>query len=132
MDNRKINFEKINSIYIAGPFSAKSAHKVMCNVNKALDIGIALYRKGYFPYIPHYLTFQINERMDEIGIDLDYDDCMSLNMFWLNQSDALYFIGPSPGANLELEFATKKGIPIFYSLSEVPNLNKKEGVTNHD
>ena len=116
---------KIKRIYISGPFSAKTSSKIKKNVEKVLDIGIEIIKKGHIPFMPHLLYF-LGEYAEESNKNFNYDVYMSWGLYELDHSDALYFIGPSPGANLELEFAKKKGISIYYSLGEVPDLNKKE------
>ncbi len=100
-------------IYVSGPYSASTLKERLSNVKIACMIGAKLDEKGHSPVIPHTLhylskyTDQSNETWLRIGIG------------FLMKCDALYFIGPSPGANQELEVAKRLKIPIYYGLDEV-------------
>jgi hypothetical protein len=107
-------------IYIAGPYTADTTDGKLENTNKAIDIGIQLYKKGHFPYIPH-LTHWVDVRAEQTNIDLMWEDYIKWDLEWLDLCDALLYIGKSKGADIELEFAKKKGKIIFYSLDEIVN-----------
>jgi hypothetical protein len=108
-------------IYVAGPYDpkqAKSTHDAPRiahqNVQKAAEIGLALWKMGHNPYVPHFGHY-LNIISDE-----DLTGFMGRDFEWLDACDALYFIAPSNGANRELERAKQRGMPIFYSLEQVP------------
>lgn len=103
-------------IYVAGPYTASHSRDIQKNVNKAIDIGIELVRKGHYPYIPH-LTHYIDIRPH---CDLDWKDYMRLDDKWLEACDALYYISSSKGADIELLAAKKRGLKIYTSLEDVP------------
>ena len=102
-------------IYVAGPYSANNPHNIQLNVDRAIDIGCELIKRGHNPFIPH-LTHYVWLRPEG---DFSYDKWCELDVEWLKLCDALYFIGSSNGANAELELAKKLGLKIFYSLEEV-------------
>lgn len=105
-------------VYISGPYTAKNVVGVWKNVLTACKVGVAIRKKGHFPLIPHlYNDFdEIAEAMDE---HFSWQDYMDMDLAFLERCDALYFIGPSKGANIELQRAKELGLPIYYSLDEV-------------
>jgi len=113
-------------IYVAGPYTAPNPRLTQLNVNRAIEIGCALIRKGWTPFIPH-LTHYI--WLHPKG-DFDWEVWMELDKVWLEVCDALFFIAPSRGANIELELAKKLGLKIYYKLEDVPDLSKHSEETD--
>ena len=102
-------------VYVAGPYGSPSQAEVNANIAAAVEVGKQLALRGHTPFIPHAMTAGWEKdprfvREDFLRIDFD----------WLDQSEALYFIGPSPGANRERERAERRGLPIWTSMDEVP------------
>ena len=110
-------------IYVAGPYTASDRQEIDRNVNRAIDIGIEIFNKGHFPYVPH-LTDLVDKRAKELGKELSWGDFMVWDAPWLRVCDALLFVGESRGANIELEEARRLGKTIFYSSNEVPRLER--------
>ena len=113
-------------IYVAGPYTpdrctlhdaARVAHK---NTLRAVRIGIDIMKKGHVPFIPHLTHF----------IHLETDDPLPSSFYkrydkaWLRYCDALFFIGPSKGANEEKTWAKQHGLRIFQTLSEIPKVRR--------
>ena len=109
-------------IYVAGPYSAPTIEGREANARKAIDVGLALFKKGYVPFIPH-LNHYVDEGRNEAG--LDENDYLAWDFGWLATCDLLFFIGPSPGANIELAVAQALGLSIFKDLADVPDLTKE-------
>ena len=101
-------------IYIAGPYTAADRPGIDKNVNRAIDIGMEIFGKGHFPYIPH-LTDLVDKRAKELGKELSWSDFMAWDAPWLGVCDALLFIGKSRGASMELEEARRLGKTIILS-----------------
>ena len=102
-------------VYIAGPYSNTSARQTQINVNKAIEIGCEIIKKGHNPYIPH-LTHYV--WLNPNG-DFPYEKWCELDDEWLKSCDGLFFIGHSNGATRELELAQKLNLKIFYNLEEI-------------
>lgn len=111
-------------IYVAGPYTASSYNQIQQNVNNAIDAAISVYKKGHFPYIPH-LTHWIELRSKETNQNLKWEDYLEMDRTWLDNCDALLFLNPSKGANLELEHAKNNNKKIFYSVDEIPIIERK-------
>jgi hypothetical protein len=107
-------------IYVSGPFSSDPDgifhnDKKIMEMNKSIarKIGIELAKLGHNPYVPH----------THIGgweSELSYDEIMRVHLTFVRDwADALFFIGPSKGADIEKAEAEALGIPVFTSLEEV-------------
>ncbi len=108
------------NIYVSGPMTTDkegkfhgSAEITLLNVMRAKAIGMKLAKIGYVPYVPH----------THIGgweSELDYENIMRIHLTFIRKwADALFFVGPSRGADIEKEEAKKCGIPIFTSIKEL-------------
>src|SRR6266436_7940485 len=112
-------------IYIAGPYTAQDHDGHESNTHRAIDAGIAVFRKGHYPYIPH-LTHYVDLRAKGTGTNLTWADYIAWDMPWLDMCDALLYLGKSKGADIELERARKLKKEIFFSLSEIPSVARKK------
>ena len=112
-------------IYVAGKYNAPSDGARLKNTNKAIDMGIRIYKeKGHYPHIPH-LTHWIEKRMDYNGEPPRENDYWYVfdNMI-IPKCDGLIRIckqGESKGADAEYELAKKLGIQIFETFEDIPN-----------
>lgn len=114
------------AIYVAGPYSptfatthnaARVAHQ---NTMRAINIGIKIIEKGHYPFIPHLSHFiHLNADKDYGKWYYDYDNV------WLDKCDALFYMGPSTGADEELHRVSMAKKQIFYTLDEIPNLEMR-------
>ena len=89
------------------------------NVERAMKIGYQLLRRGHSPYIPQ-LTHYWHLFIQSQAINVPRDRWMELDLAWLRVSEAMFFLGPSPGANVELNHARLLGLTIYLSLEEIP------------
>ncbi len=101
--------------YIAGPFTSEQPEQVSLNVQRAEEAGLAILRKGHYVVIPHTMT---------AGLDglLPYETFMDLSLELVRRCDWLLFLGHSPGADRELALAETRGMAVFYSVEEVPEV----------
>lgn len=111
-------------VYVSGPYSASTNEGKLQNTQKAIDVGIELIRKGHTVLIPH-LSHYTDMRAQELGVDISWEQWLEQDLKLLERCDALYFIGESRGACIELERAKELGLQIFYSLEEVPEVRVK-------
>lgn len=114
-------------IYVAGKFlddyTNPTREGTLANVNKALDIGTEVVKKGHYALIPHLTYFQ-EQRMLEMG------EPKLTNEWWYKYDNkiipacqGLLKISPdgySKGADAEEKLAISLGIPIFRSVDELP------------
>jgi len=104
----------MKKIYVAGPYSNGDKAK---NVERAIDMAELLSKKGWCPYIPHLTHF-----WDLLYLH-PYEFWLAQDNEWLVYCDALYRMeGESTGADKEVTYAKAIGMPIYYSLEEVPEV----------
>jgi hypothetical protein len=108
-------------VFVAGPYSAPTEDGVERNIENAIDVGLALFKRGYYPIIPHVLVREYYDPEDQNGL-FGYESLMDYTFSLVQKCDALLMIGPSPGADREREFAEGLGIPIYLELDQVPDL----------
>jgi len=112
-------------IYVAGKYNAPSDGARLKNTNKAIDMGIRIYKeKGHYPHIPH-LTHWIEKRMDYNGEPPRENDYWYVfdNMI-IPKCDGFLKIskdGESKGADMEEALAKKLGLKIFETFEDIPN-----------
>jgi hypothetical protein len=98
-------------IYVAGPYTKGD---VTLNVREAFRIGTILVGKGFAPYIPHSTHFW------NLIFPQTYNFWQELDDEYLSICDGIFRIkGDSKGADHEIEYAIKKGIPQFYTLEDL-------------
>jgi hypothetical protein len=101
-------------VYVAGPIT--SSGNLLHNVRNALNAGTALLQRGYAPYVPH-LTCYWEIFAQE---NFTYEDWIQLDLAYLQTCDALVRLpGVSSGADREVEVATARRIPVYFSLDTV-------------
>jgi hypothetical protein len=105
-------------IYIAGPYTAPTAEGRQHNVNIAIDVALRLWKRGHFPYVPH-LTHYIDERAVETGVPMAYEEYLAWDNEWLKACDAILYLAPSRGADIELGEAKRLGKRVYYSEHEI-------------
>jgi hypothetical protein len=107
-------------IYVAGPYTSESSKIREINVQKAVEIGCALMKKGHSPFVPH-LYHSFTQHPD--GKCFNWDRWMDVGRVFLETCDALYFIGTSKGADIELKTAKRMGKKIYYDIIDVDDLS---------
>lgn len=112
-------------IYVAGPYTAPTIEQCEENSKKAIDASLELFKKGYIPFVPH-LAHWADLRAKETGVNMSWEDYMAWDLEFLKSCDAFLYLGPSRGADIELKIAKKLGLKIYYSLEEVPDINKED------
>ena len=106
-------------IYVAGPYTGSTMEEIEENVQRAMDAGLQIWKKGHYPYIPH-LTHWPDQRAKEQNIPMDWSDYMKWHAPWVDHCDALFLLAESKGALLEYDRAKKEGKEVFHSLEEIP------------
>ena len=106
-------------IAVAGPYTAKTEDERNNNL-KALNIAAAgVYRKGHIPVIGVNAALFI---ADEIN-DLPRREVINnISFAIVEKCDAILMTGSSPGADAERDIIADKGLPVYYSLDEIPDI----------
>jgi len=106
-------------VFISGPYTLGD---VAINVSKAMNIANDLINLGYAPFCPHLTHFL------HINKPQKYEKWLELDIKFLEVCDVVLRIpGKSNGADLEVEYANKIGLPVFYSIDELLKFFKEKG-----
>lgn len=114
-------YRKPLRFYVSGPYSAATVEEREANTKEAIRVGIQLMAKGHYPMIPHlyhYLDLQAKDQ----HLEFDWEEFMKLDIAWLSQAEAFFYIGSSKGADIELIIAASLGLPIYHKLIEVASV----------
>lgn len=101
-------------IFVSGPISAPTETEMIANSEIAQHVAYELIKKGHVPLVPHLSVYA--SYRDKVSYEWWMEYCFE----WLGQCEALFYIGPSKGADIELARAKELGLQVFYSLDEVP------------
>lgn len=105
-------------IYIASPYTKGD---VAINVKTSIDMYNILLKKGFAPFCPLYSHFQ------HMFHPQSWETWMELDLEWVAVCDCLLRLpGESKGADIEIEFAKKNNIPVFYDLKSLYKWTKKK------
>lgn len=105
-------------VYVAGPYSAPTEAERLANTQRAIAAGLEIFALGHVPYIPH-LTHYVDAYAQQSGFQMRWEDYITLDLAWLDLCDALLYLGPSRGADLELQYAKNEGKIIFHSIAGI-------------
>ena len=105
-------------VYVSGKYTADTFEKIEQNVNKAIDIGIEVIKKGHEVIVPH-LSHWLDLRAREIGVELGWQDFMNSDVEIVKRCDAILYISSSKGADIELNTAIENGLKVFTSVDEL-------------
>lgn len=105
-------------IGVAGPVSAETEDKRAKNINRLNEAAARLLEKGHIPLIGVNAALPV---VHEARVDDPYEAIMNISLAVINACEALLLLSESPGANRERDLVLSKGLPVFYSLEEVPD-----------
>jgi hypothetical protein len=99
-------------IYIAGPYTKGD---VVLNVRSAVHAAAEVYANGHEYYIPHL------SHLEHAILPRPYEYWLKHDMAWLEVCDAVLRLpGESKGADAEVARAIELGIPVYYSIEDIP------------
>lgn len=76
-----------------------------------------LLEKGHIPLIGVNAALPVVEKSNVAD---KYKAMMDISLAVIDRCEALLLIGESPGANKERDLILSKGLPVYYSLDDVP------------
>lgn len=107
-------------IYIAGPYTAQTSEDILANVERARSAATALARRSIGFYCPHTMSAGMDATVPDQPMEFWY----AMDLAFLPVcSEMLMLQGweRSVGATREHVAAQRAGMPIYYSLDEVPS-----------
>jgi len=114
----------MKTLYISGAISADSREKVDANIALARTWAYKIWQEtDWGVFCPH---------MNDMGAHdygISYEQLMAFDLAMINKCDALFMIPEnwqnSRGAKVEYFHAKHYGKPVFFTLEEIKNYNKK-------
>ncbi len=115
-------------IYIAGPMSAPTEAGIDANVRQADHVARELFKRGHHPFCPHT---QSHTWFRDPHPDIhNYDRIVrDFDFAWLRLCHAIYLLPgwtDSRGARMEVTESLRLDLQRFYSLDEVPILDRSD------
>ncbi len=108
-------------IGVAGPYSAATEALKAQNLARMNEAAAMLLEMGHIPLIG------VNAAIPIVSVSKvadPYKAVMDISMAVIDKCEALLMIAESPGANLERDWVLRKGLPVYYSIEEVPEPTK--------
>jgi hypothetical protein len=104
-------------IVVAGPYSAETEEQRAKNLD-AMNIAAAeVYRKGHIPVIGVNAALFVADKIQDIPRNKVINE---ISFAVVERCDAILMTGSSPGADKEREIIEEKGLPVYYSIDEIP------------
>jgi len=104
-------------IGVAGPYSASTEEQRKLNLDAMNAAAARLLEKGHIPIIGMNAALPVLEMANIKDV---YKATMEISLAVINACDALLLIAESPGANKERDLILSKGLPVYFSIEEVP------------
>ena len=105
-------------IGVAGPYSSSTSEGRQHNLDALNRAAAELLRRGHIPLIGVNAALPVLDKADPVN---RYTAIMDISMAVISACEALLLIAESPGANRERDLVLAKGLPVYYSLNEVPD-----------
>jgi hypothetical protein len=105
--------------YVAGKYSDPTPEGRLANTERAMEVGIHLWRKGYAPFIPHLSHFT-DELATRLGLPIGYQEWLAWDDAFQETCHIFFYDSSSSGADREYRNAIALGQPVFRNLEDVP------------
>lgn len=106
-------------IGVAGPYSASTAELRQENLDRMNNAAARLLELGHVPLIGINAALPV---VDKAALEDRYKGIMDISLAVIDRCEGLLLLAESPGANKERDLVLSKGLPVYYSLEEVPGL----------
>jgi hypothetical protein len=104
-------------IGVAGPYSAPTPEERADNLEKLNQAAALLLERGHTPLIGIHAALPV---VNMATVPDTYKAIMDISMAVINGCDALLMTGESRGANMERDLVLSKGLPVYYTIEDIP------------
>ena len=104
-------------IAVAGPYSAPTEEQRQKNLDAMNQAAARLLEMGHVPLIGVNAALPV---VSKANVADNYKAIMDISMAVVDKCEAILMIGESTGANREKEHVAAKGLPVYWSVEEVP------------
>ncbi len=106
-------------IMVAGPYSAETPEQRAQNL-RTLNVAAAqVLSKGHIPIIGVNAALPV---VEEAQPQDPYQTIMDISLALAERCDAVLMLAESRGANMERDVFSRKALPIFSSIDQIPRL----------
>ena len=106
-------------IGVAGPYAADTEEQRAKNIKAMNEAAARLLEKGHVPLIGVNAALPV---VAQSNVTDKYKAIMDISMAVIDKCEAILIIAESPGANRERDHVAAKGLPVHYSLDEIPSI----------
>ena len=104
-------------IGVAGPYSADTEEQRAKNIKAMNEAAARLLEKGHVPLIGVNAALPV---VAQSNVTDKYKAIMDISLAVIDKCEALVVIGESKGVEMEKQLVLAKGLPVYYSIDEVP------------
>ena len=104
-------------IGVAGPYSAPTEERRQQNLDNMNVAAARLIELGHVPLIGVNAALPV---VNKANIEDRYKAIMDISLAVIDKCEALVVIGESKGVEMEKQLVLAKGLPVYYSIDEVP------------
>lgn len=104
-------------IGVAGPYSAPTEEQRQHNLDAMNKAAAALLEMGHIPLIGMNAALGV---VNAANVPDRYKAIMDISLAVIDACEAILIIGESKGVAMERELVEAKGLPVYYSINEVP------------
>lgn len=108
----------MKTIGIAGPYSAPTKEQRQRNLDAMNEAAARLLEKGYVPLIGINAALPVIEKAQ---VPDPYTSIMEISLAVIECCEGLLLLAESPGANRERDLVLSKGLPVYFSIDEIPD-----------
>ncbi|MDP2388307.1 MAG: DUF4406 domain-containing protein [Bacteroidota bacterium] len=105
-------------IGVAGPYSAPTEEQRKKNLDAMNYAAARLLEAGHTPIIGMNAVIPV---LEQANVQDKYKAVMDISLAVISACEGLLLLAESPGANKERDLILAKGLPVYYSIEEVPN-----------
>jgi hypothetical protein len=106
-------------IGIAGPYTADTEAERKRNLDILNEAAAKLLEMGHIPLIGINAALPVAEKTKLQGEE-KHKALMAISLAVINACEALLFLKESPGANMERDLITSKGLKVYTKLEDLP------------
>lgn len=104
-------------IGVAGPYSAPTEEERRANLDRMNEAAARLLEMGHIPLIGVNAALPV---VDKANVNDRYKAIMDISLAVIDKCEALLLLAESSGANKERDLILAKGLPVYYSVGEIP------------
>ena len=105
-------------IGVAGPYSAATEEKRKQNLDAMNTAAGILLERGHIPIIGMNAALPV---LEKASVTDRYKAIMDISLAVIKCCEGILILRESPGVIMERDLILSKGLPVYYSLDEVPD-----------